>query len=155
VQAPEGYVVVSELSWLRPDLPEEAITFMKQGYPAIKTLEENLEVAQKSGYRIVGSFVLPAKSWRDNYYTLIETKLPSMKARYKDDKEALQFIACEETEIEVLRKYSDYYGYVFYIMKVEYHECSRSLFNNNKIQLQHIYAQISEILKKMAIAGML
>jgi ubiquinone/menaquinone biosynthesis C-methylase UbiE len=115
----KGYVVVSELSWLRHDAPEEARTFMKQGYPAIQTIEENLEVAQKSGYSIVGSFVLPAKSWWDNYYTPIEAKLPSMKARYKDNKEALQLIALEETEIEMFRKYSDYYGYVFYIMQIK------------------------------------
>ena len=115
----KGYVVVSELSWLRHDVPEEAKSFMNEGYPAIKTIEETLEVAQKSGYGIVGSFVLPAKNWWDNYYTLIETKLPSMNARYRDDEEALQVIACEELEIEMFRKYSDYYGYVFYIMQVE------------------------------------
>lgn len=115
----KGYLVVSELSWLKPDLPKEVRTFMKEGYPAIKTIKENLEVARKSGYRIVGFFVLPEKSWWDNYYTLIETKLPSMKARYRDDEEALQIIACEELEIEMFRKYSDYYGYVFYIMQVE------------------------------------
>ncbi len=115
----KGYVVVSELSWLRHDVPEEARTFMKQCYPVIKTIEENLEAAQKSGYRIVGSFVLPTKSWWDNYYTLIETKLPSMKARCRDDEEALQIIAFAETEIEMLRKYSNYYGYVFYILQIE------------------------------------
>jgi hypothetical protein len=37
---------------------------------------------------------------------LIEIKLPSLKARYRDDEEALQVIACEETEIEMFRKYS-------------------------------------------------
>ena len=115
----KGYVVVSELSWLRTDLPEEVRTFMKQGYPAIKTIKENLEAARKSGYRIVGFFVLPEKSWWDNYYTPIETKLPSLKAKYRDDEEALQIIACEELEIEMFQKYSDYYGYVFCIMQIK------------------------------------
>lgn len=115
----KGYLVVSELSWLRPDLPEEVRTFMNEGYPAIKTIKENIEVTRKSRYHIVGFFVLPEKSWWDNYYTLIETKLPSLKARYRDDEEALKIIACEELEIEMFRKYSDYYGYVFYIMQNE------------------------------------
>jgi len=114
-----GYVAVSELSWLRPDLPEEVRKFIEECYPAIKTIKENLDVARKSGYRIVGFFVLPKKSWWDNYYTPIETKLPSLNARYKDDKEALQVIAYEETEIEMFRKYSGYYGYVFYVMQVK------------------------------------
>jgi len=48
---------------------------MKQGYPAIQTREENIEMAQKCGYHIVGIFVLPEKSWWDNYYTSIESKM--------------------------------------------------------------------------------
>ena len=115
---PDGYVVASELSWLQHDVPQEAKTYITQVYPAIKTIEGNIEIIQNSGYRLVGSFVLPSKSWWDNYYTPIETKLPSLKAKYRDDEEALQVIACEETEIEMFRKYSDYYGYVFYIMQV-------------------------------------
>ena len=115
---PDGYVVVSEMSWLHHDVPQEAKMYIKQVYPPIKTIEGNIEVIQNSGYRLVGFFVLPSKSWWDNYYTPIETKLPSLKARYKDDKEALQVIAREEAEIEMLRKYSDYYGYVFYVMQV-------------------------------------
>lgn len=116
---PKGYVVVSELSWLRQDVPEEAKTFMEHAYPAIKTIEENIDVARESGYQLVGSFVLPAKSWWDNYYGPIEAKLPSLKARYSDDEEALQVIAMEEMEIDMFRKYSDYYGYVFYILQAK------------------------------------
>jgi cyclopropane fatty-acyl-phospholipid synthase-like methyltransferase len=115
---PNGYVVVSELSWLKKDTPKKAKDYMIQMYPAIKTIEGNIEIIQNSGYRLVGSFVLPSKSWWDNYYTPIETKLLSMKAKYKDDEEALRVIAYEETEIEMFRKYSDYYGYAFYIMQV-------------------------------------
>ncbi len=37
--------------------------------------------------------------------------------KYKDDKEALQVITYTETEIEMFRKYSDYYGYAFYVMQ--------------------------------------
>lgn len=115
---PKGYVAVSELCWLKKDVPQEARTYITQAYPPIKTIEENIELIQSSGYRLVGSFVLLSKSWWDNYYTPIETKLPSLKARYKDDKEALQVIAYTETEIEMFRKYSDYYGYAFYIMQI-------------------------------------
>ncbi|PVX24076.1 MAG: SAM-dependent methyltransferase [Candidatus Bathyarchaeum sp.] len=116
---PKGYVVVSELSWLRPDVPKEAETYITQAYPAIKTIKENIEIIINIGYRLVDSFILPSKSWWDNYYTPIETKLPSLKAKYKDDKEALQVISWEELEIESFRKYSDYYGYVFYVMQVK------------------------------------
>ncbi|MCW4021749.1 MAG: hypothetical protein NWF02_01100 [Candidatus Bathyarchaeota archaeon] len=105
------------MSWLRPDLPDELLQFMKMGYPAIKTIEENLDIAKRCGYTIVNSFVLPAKSWWDNYYNLIKAKLPALKTKYKDDKERLKYINCEDTEMEIFRKYSDYYGYVFYVMQ--------------------------------------
>jgi ubiquinone/menaquinone biosynthesis C-methylase UbiE len=117
--APSGYVVVSELSWLRQSVPEEAKEYMTQCYPPIKTIEENVEIARKSGYLLVNSFVLPIKSWWDNYYGPIEAKLPVLKARYGSDEEALQVIAMQEMEIDMFRKYSDYYGYVFYIMQIK------------------------------------
>jgi len=117
--APKGYVVVSELTWLKHDVPDEVKEYMTHEYPAIKTVEENIEVVQKSGYRLIGSFVLPVKSWWDNYYGPIEAKLPSLKARYSGDEEAMQVIKMQEIESEMFRKYADYYGYVFYIMQIE------------------------------------
>ncbi|MBN1683217.1 class I SAM-dependent methyltransferase [Candidatus Bathyarchaeota archaeon] len=117
--ASKGYVVVSELTWLRHDMPEEVNEYITHEYPAIKTLEENIEVVQKSGYRLLDSFVLPVKSWWDNYYGPIEAKLSSLKARYSDYEEAMQVITMHEIEIEMFRKYSDYYGYVFYVMQIE------------------------------------
>ena len=114
----KGYIVVSELSWLKPDPPEDVRNFFMEGYPGIKTINENLETIKKAGYRIIEHFVLPEESWWNNYYTPIEAKIPSMKLKYKDDKEALDFLAAEELEIDMFRKYSDYYGYVFYVMQI-------------------------------------
>ena len=115
---PKGYIVVSELSWLKPNPPEEVKEFFKEGYPQIKTIGENLEIARKAGYSIVGYFPIPEKSWWTNYYMPIEAKIAGMKMKYKDDKEAMQILRVEELEIDMFRKYSDCYGYVFYILQV-------------------------------------
>ena len=112
-----GYLVVSELSWLRNKVPSEVNEYLKNAYPAIKTIKGNLNIAKKVGYRIVGYFVLPSESWWTNYYNPILAKLPNLKEKYKNNEEKLQHIAYEEIEIEMFRKYSDYYGYVFYIMQ--------------------------------------
>ncbi len=114
----KGYIVVSELSWLKPNPPEQVRKFFREGYPGIKTINENLEIIKKAGYRTISHFVLPKESWWANYYKPIEAKISSMKLKYKDDKEALDILAVEELEIDVFRKYSDYYGYVFYVMQV-------------------------------------
>jgi ubiquinone/menaquinone biosynthesis C-methylase UbiE len=113
----KGYLVVSELSWIRDDVPAVVDEYMKQAYPVIKTIQENLDIVKKVGYRIVGFFVLPSESWWTDYYNPILTKLPNLKEKYKDDAEKLQHISYHEVEIEMFRKYSDYYGYVFYIVQ--------------------------------------
>ena len=114
--ADKGYLVVSELSWLRDDIPLEVREYMKHVYPDIKTIQGNLDIAKKVGYHIIGFFVLPTESWWADYYNPILVKLLSSKEKYENDKEKLQFIASHETEIEMFQKYSDYYGYVFYIV---------------------------------------
>lgn len=110
----EGYLVVSELSWLRTNVPLEINEYMKRVYPSIKTIKGNLNIAKKVGYSVVGFFVLPSKSWWTDYYNPIMAKLPSLKEKYKDNEEKLQHVAHHEVEIEMFRKYSNYYGYVFY-----------------------------------------
>ncbi len=115
----KGYLVASELSWLKCDAPEEIRKFFAEVYPQMKTVEENLAIARKAGYRVVGWFPVPESSWWDNYYTPIEAKLPALKAKYQNDKDALQILACEELEIEMFCKYSAYYGSVFYILQTE------------------------------------
>ncbi len=113
----KGYLVVSELSWLKNNVPSKVKEYMEHVYPANKTIKENLNIVKKVGYRVIGSFILPTESWWTNYYQPIEAKLPSLKEKYKNNAEKLQHIAYHEVEIDMFRKYSDYYGYVFYIMQ--------------------------------------
>jgi ubiquinone/menaquinone biosynthesis C-methylase UbiE len=114
----KGYLVVSEFCWLKPDPPEEVRKFV-ESYSGAKTINENLEIIRKAGYRVISHFVLPEESCWTHYYTPIDAKLPSLKLKYKDDKEALAHLAGEELEIDMFRKYSDYYGYVFHITQKE------------------------------------
>jgi ubiquinone/menaquinone biosynthesis C-methylase UbiE len=112
-----GYLVVSELAWIQPNPPKEVKQFFAEGYPAIKTINGNIEIIKKVGYRVINHFILAKEGWWTHYYTPIEAKIPALKQKYKDDKEAMAVIAFHELEIEMYRKYSDYYGYVFYIMQ--------------------------------------
>lgn len=43
----KGSIVVSELSWIRPDIPKELKKIMNELFPAIKTIQENLDIAKK------------------------------------------------------------------------------------------------------------
>ena len=64
----------------------------------------------------INHFILPTDDWF-NYYYYIEQKLPEFKRKYKDDPEAQKVITMEQKEVELYRRYSDYYGYVFYVMQ--------------------------------------
>jgi ubiquinone/menaquinone biosynthesis C-methylase UbiE len=114
-----GYLVASELSWFKREAPEEIQKFFAEVYPEMKTVEENLTIAKKVGYRVVDWFPVPESSWWENYYTPIEVKLPALKSKYQGNPEALQILACEEREIEMFRKYAAYYGSVFYVLQAE------------------------------------
>ena len=114
---PDGWIAVTEVAWLRDDPPEELVSFWQAGYPGIRSVSENLAAIRAEGYEPAGHFVLPESSWWDSYYSPILRKLPRLRDKYRDDPEALAVLDQETVEIDVFRKYSAFYGYVFFVMK--------------------------------------
>ena len=112
-----GYLAVSELSWLKADAPAEVKTLWKENYPGMHTLEQNLASVEKSGYRETGHFVLPESAWWEDYYTPLEKRIGVLGEKYRGNEEALAFLHTSQREIELYRKYSEWYGYVFYVMQ--------------------------------------
>jgi SAM-dependent methyltransferase len=117
--APRGYVVITHVAWLKPNPPQEILEYWQSNYPQIRSIKENIESARKFGCRVIRHFVLPEKSWWKNYYEPTEAKLTLLKSKYQDDMEALNYLALEEKEIDMFRKYSSYYGYVFFVLQTE------------------------------------
>ena len=115
---PRGYVVVSELSWLRPQPPDEIAEFWKAGYPAMRGVQESVELGRAAGYRPVAHFTLPESSWWDNYYRPLEQRIASLRARYSENAEICRLLENESVEIALFRKYPDWYGYVFFVMQL-------------------------------------
>jgi ubiquinone/menaquinone biosynthesis C-methylase UbiE len=118
-----GYLVVSELSWFnKADAPSEVKAYLAEMYAGLEnssanTIEENLETAKRLSYMVVGSFKLPSSSWWDNYYLPIQAKLPQLRAKHQSYPDAMAYLDGEEREMEKFRRYSDYYGYAFYVLK--------------------------------------
>lgn len=117
---PDGYLVVSEISWIHKDIPEEPKNFWENAYPAIKGIADNIKVIEEHGYQPVAHFILPENCWWDDYYTPLVERINKLREKYVDNKEANDMMDDTMQEIELYRKYSDYYGYVFYIMKKIY-----------------------------------
>jgi ubiquinone/menaquinone biosynthesis C-methylase UbiE len=116
---PIGYVAVTEVSWLKPDPPAELCEFWNREYPAIQSIDLNLNVVKEAGYSLISHFILPTSSWSDNYYNPLESRLQKMRSKYAGDDSALEVVEACQLEIDLFRKYSDYYGYVFYLMRTQ------------------------------------
>ena len=114
---PGGYLVVSEVSWFRPDPPQEVRDFWKQNYPAIRTVDENLAAARKRGWLPVGHFHLPKEGWVREYYGRLEKQLPTFRQTHADDPEALEVADLTELEMSMYSQYSDFYGYEFFVLR--------------------------------------
>lgn len=112
-----GYIVVSEITWLRPDPPKELYEFWMNNYPAITSTEENIKTIEKCGFLYVRHFTLPESDWLEEYYAPLVAKIPGLLKKYEGDSEAIEVLNLELTEIELYKKYSAYYGYNFYIMQ--------------------------------------
>ena len=114
----QGYLAVTEISWICSNPPEELKQFWAEEYPQMQDIESNRLIIQQAGYQEVDYFVLPESAWWEDYYTPLEQKLITLSQKYKDDAEKLAVIEFNQREIDIYRQYSADYGYVFYLMQV-------------------------------------
>ncbi len=112
-----GFLALTEAAWFTDAPSEEALQFWQECYPAIKSIPEHEKVIKAAGYTIIGSFRLPASAWWDDYYVSLERRLDSIEGKFKGNADAESVIEFSRKEIEVFRKHSDEYGYVFFIMQ--------------------------------------
>jgi len=76
-----------------------------------------LRVVEESGYNHVGHFVLPESAWRKGYYEPMQNRVDALRPTYRADPAAQDLMHALEAEIDLYRRYSDCYGYVFYVMQ--------------------------------------
>ena len=101
-----GYLIISELSWIKKP-SKESKNFWKTHYEEIDTIEN--KIAQISeNYKFIDYFILPKSDFK-SYYLNLENNLKDLEDNnFKKDL---------KKEIEVYRKNSDDYSYVYYIMR--------------------------------------
>ena len=107
-----GLAVISELSWLNKQVPETVSEFFRLAYPDMRSVEQNVVAAEKAGYRVLATHVLPRRTWVDGYYDVLA---PRANALLEHPEEAVRTFAAETIkEIEVFECSQNRYGYVFY-----------------------------------------
>ena len=115
----DAYLVVTCPSWLTEKRPAEIEKFWTDAGSKLDTIGDNILILQKSGYRFVASFVLPEKCWTDNYFVPREAAEKEFLEKHSENETVKAYIESSKYEVELYSKYSQYYGYVFYIGKKE------------------------------------
>jgi ubiquinone/menaquinone biosynthesis C-methylase UbiE len=114
-----GYIVISELTYIRQDIPQGLKTYWKKVEAAVQFNEDNRKIIRDAGYAEVGDFILPASGWRDDFYIPLQENLHTFKKLYASDAGTLEILDSCQEEIDMFNKYSDYYSYIFYVMRSE------------------------------------
>eukprot|EP00808_Paulinella_micropora_P016133 g29892.t1 len=116
---PHGLLVASHISWLRDDvsgIPKEAYEYWTREYPRIRSVSQNISAADLLGYDVMATIRLPGSDWW-NYLTPIQAKNRRLAEKYKGVKAVEETLAREQTEVDIYRKYSEDWGYVFYVLR--------------------------------------
>jgi len=112
-----GYLGVHEMVWLKPEPPKEIDDYWKENYPGLRTIGGNLAEIPKHGYESIGHFALPEDAWWPEYYGPLEKRIEKLRRKYHDDSNALRELDLEQIEIEMFKKYHEWYGSAFFIMQ--------------------------------------
>lgn len=112
---PGGYAVVSELSWLRDEVPDHLRTYFGSGYPDMRTMEQNLAIARAAGYEVIATHLLSDAAWIDGYYDKLE---PLAQSLLQHPDKAVRNIADQTLKgIRIFDSAAGNYGYVFYVLR--------------------------------------
>ncbi|MGH7552595.1 MAG: class I SAM-dependent methyltransferase [Longimicrobiales bacterium] len=112
---PDGFAVVSELSWLKEKVPDSVREFFQTGYPDMRSVQESISVAEHAGYKVLATHKLPPEAWVDGYYEILK---PRAKALVGHPDAAVSNFAAETIkEIEIFERSEESYGYVFLVLQ--------------------------------------
>jgi len=114
---PSGYLVVTEAVYFSDERPSEVVEFWQDEYPAITTVEQNIQEIISVGYNLVSHFPLPERSWIDHFYAPMGREADRLKLKYQDLDWAQALLGKCCHEIDVFKKFCTYFGYEFFIMQ--------------------------------------
>jgi cyclopropane fatty-acyl-phospholipid synthase-like methyltransferase len=112
---PNGFAVVSELCWLREQIPDAVTEFFRSSYPDMHSVPQNIAVAEEAGYKIFNTYTLPREAWVKDYYDVLESRAKSLVNH--SDLAVRDFAVETLKEIETFKISEDSYGYVFYVLQ--------------------------------------
>jgi SAM-dependent methyltransferase len=114
---PDCCLAASHITWLKDNPPLEPLNYWNEAYPAITDIQTNLMVIKEAGYKLVDNFTLPESDWLEEYYAPLKTRVDRLREQHPNEPDAITLLDAEDYERELYRRYSDWFGYEFYIMR--------------------------------------
>jgi SAM-dependent methyltransferase len=107
-----GFLVVSDLVWLRDSPSPEAVTFWKGEYPDMQTVAVRRQHMRSAGYLIVADFALSSQAW-NNYIDPLRERVEKLGREM--DTSAMNDI---RAELEIYDRYLEKdFGYHFFVLQ--------------------------------------
>lgn len=113
----DGYIAITEATLFTDERPAELQEFCNLHFPDIDTISNKIAVMQNTGYIPVATFIIPENCWIEHFYEPCCKTHEAFLKKHAGNKMAEEFIASKIHEMEIYRKYKEFYGYVFYIGK--------------------------------------
>ena len=113
----KGYLTLSDLGWLGEERPQACLDLFASAGASVLGIGDYQALIREAGFELLWHFVLPESSWWTNFYIPLARHLGELRATFPGDLPLQEMIGLVENEIEVFRRYSQAYGYVFYVMQ--------------------------------------
>jgi SAM-dependent methyltransferase len=115
--APHGRLGVSDLCWLRPDPPAECRAFLDPLCPEMGDVDSTLRLIADTGLACIDHFTVPESCWLDSYFAPLEHRMQHLRAVCGNEPDHLALLDAIENERDMYRRYSEYWGYEFFVMR--------------------------------------
>jgi ubiquinone/menaquinone biosynthesis C-methylase UbiE len=113
----DGFLAVTEIVYLVNNPPAPLIQYFEKEYPDIKAVKDNIDLIQNERFHLISNFTLPKSSWLDSFYLPMEEELTRLNKKYQSNEIALGIFEEMKNEINLYKKFSDFYGYEFFIIQ--------------------------------------
>lgn len=112
---PGGYIVVSEICWLVDNPPRELRNHPAPEISNMQTVERNISILKKIGYRWIGSVLLPHEAWE--VFDAYQKDLIQLWRQELNDPIVERVLSDIEKENDLFKRYRGTYGDVFFMMQ--------------------------------------
>lgn len=114
---PGGCLAVSEITWITGSRPAEIEEFWQKDYPEIGMAGEKIRILEENGYSLRAYFILSPESWLKQYYEPMEQRFEQFLERHAHSEAARAIVEENQSEIELYKRFQEYYSYGFYVAR--------------------------------------